>query len=118
MLRSGMSLPVLMRLLGHRTIGMTLRYAQVTQADVHRAYMQTVEVTKARYQFPEPPTLEPSTKGAAITAAGIVSLIATVASQMEAYRRDLKSPPTTKKIRRLVERLRRTVRDFAMMMRG
>ncbi len=117
MLRSGMSLPVLMRLLGHRTLGMTLRYAQVTQADVHRAYMQAVEVTKARYQIPEPPALGPSTKGTAITAAGIVSLIATVASQMEAYRRDLKSPSTTKKIRRLVERLRKTVRDFAALKR-
>ena len=118
MLRSGMSLPVLMRLLGHRTIGMTLRYAQVTQTDVHRAYMQAVEVTKARYQIPEPPALEPSTKGAAITAAGIVSLLATVASQMEAYRLDLKRPKNAKKIRRLVERLRRTVRDFAALARG
>jgi hypothetical protein len=113
-----MSLPVLMRLLGHRTLSMTLRYAQVTQADVQRAYLEAVEVTKARYQIPEPPALEPSTKGAAITVAGIVSLIATVASQMEAYRRDLKRPTNTKKIRRLVERLRRTVRDFAALTRG
>ena len=115
MLRSGMSLPVLMKLLGHRTIGMTLRYAQVTQADVHCAYLETMEATRARYKIPEPPGLITSPKGASITAAGIVSLLATVASQMEAYRRDLKSSPTQKKIRRWVERLRRTARDFAKL---
>jgi site-specific recombinase XerD len=118
MLRSGMSLPVLMRLLGHRTLSMTLRYAQVTQADVHRAYLEAVEVTKARYQIPKQPALEPSPKGGAFAAAGIVSLLATVASQMEAYRRDLKSPLTMKRIRRLVERLRRTARDFVALTRG
>ena len=37
---------------------------------------------------------------------------------MEAYRRDLKSPLTMKRIRRLIERLRRIARDFAALTRG
>ena len=38
MVRLGVSLPALMQLLGHRDIRMTLRYAQITQADLQREY--------------------------------------------------------------------------------
>jgi|GEM_PF-3877170 len=33
MLRAGVSLPALMKLLGHRTANMTLRYVEITQQD-------------------------------------------------------------------------------------
>src|SRR5207247_644879 len=38
MLRSGMSLPALMKLLGHSTPKMTLLYAEVTQIDLQREF--------------------------------------------------------------------------------
>jgi len=38
MLRLGVSLPALMRLLGHKDIRMTLRYVQVTQQDLQREF--------------------------------------------------------------------------------
>ncbi len=38
MLRAGVSLPALMKLLGHRTANMTLRYVQVTQQDLQREF--------------------------------------------------------------------------------
>jgi site-specific recombinase XerD len=38
MLRAGVSLPALMKLLGHRTANMTLRYVQITQQDLQREF--------------------------------------------------------------------------------
>lgn len=38
MLRAGVSMPALMKLLGHRTANMTLRYVQVTQEDLQREF--------------------------------------------------------------------------------
>lgn len=38
MLRAGISLPALMKLLGHRTANMTLRYVQITQQDLQREF--------------------------------------------------------------------------------
>src|ERR1700756_5267661 len=40
MLRLGVSLPALMRLLGHKDIRMTLRYVAVTQQDLQREFHQ------------------------------------------------------------------------------
>ena len=38
MLRAGVSLPALMKLLGHRSANMTLRYIEVTQQDLQREF--------------------------------------------------------------------------------
>jgi hypothetical protein len=38
MLRAGVSMPALMKLLGHRTANMTLRYVEVTQNDLQREF--------------------------------------------------------------------------------
>lgn len=38
MLRAGISLPALMKLLGHRTANVTLRYVEITQQDVQREF--------------------------------------------------------------------------------
>jgi len=38
MVRAGVSLPALMKLLGHRTANMTLRYVEITQADLQREF--------------------------------------------------------------------------------
>src|SRR5207302_5760465 len=38
MLRAGVSLPALMKLLGHRTANMTLRYIEITQMDLQREF--------------------------------------------------------------------------------
>ena len=38
MLRAGVSLPALMKLLGHRTAHMTLRYVEITQQDLQREF--------------------------------------------------------------------------------
>ena len=55
MLRAGVSLPALMRLLGHHNANMTLIYVEVTQLDLHRAYHNARQ--NPRYLTPAPPPL-------------------------------------------------------------
>lgn len=58
MLRAGVSLPALMRLLGHHNVNMTLIYVQVTQLDLHREYQAARQ--HPRYLIPRPPALPPA----------------------------------------------------------
>jgi len=52
MLRLGVSLPALMRLLGHKDIRMTLRYVQVTQQDLQREYHKARQNAAQRHRLP------------------------------------------------------------------
>jgi len=47
LLRCGIALPALMKLLGHNDIDMTLRYTGVTQLDLRKAYFNAVEKNKS-----------------------------------------------------------------------
>jgi hypothetical protein len=53
MLRAGVSLPALIKLLGHRTANMTLRYVEITQKDLQREF-HLARVTP-RHLIPLPP---------------------------------------------------------------
>lgn len=53
MLRGGVSLPALMKLLGHHNANMTLIYVEVTQQDLHREYRAALE--HPRYLPPPAP---------------------------------------------------------------
>ncbi len=113
MLRAGMSLPVLMKLLGHRTIGMTLRYAQITAADVRRAYHEAIGALEGRYAIPSQPALNNhSTR----TPQAIASQMANLAAQVEAWRRDVTTGSRKKQLQRFVERLRRFAQDFQKLL--
>ena len=111
MLRAGMRLPVLMKILGHRTIDMTLLYAEVSGVDVQRAYANTMAAIESRYEFPHVPlSSKPSNKSAARRA--IASHLDSLAGELEAFRREYAGTSNTKSLQRLVERLRRLDRDF------
>jgi hypothetical protein len=111
MLRAGMTLPTLMKILGHRTIGMTLRYAEITGLDVQRAYEKAMEALQGRYEIPAlTATYRESGKGPSRQA--ILSQLSTLAAAMETFRRDHAKPSERKRIQRLVERLRRVSADF------
>jgi hypothetical protein len=112
MLRAGMNPFHLMKILGHRTLDMTLRYARITQSDIRRSYLKAMESLDARYDIPVPPVPNLQGKEQFLTHAGIVEGIKSVATQLEAFRRDHQEPATKKKIQRLVERLQRVARDF------
>ena len=50
LLGAGVSLPSVMRLLGHRDIRMTLRYAAITQELIKKEYFQALPKMEARYR--------------------------------------------------------------------
>lgn len=56
MLRAGVSLPALMKLLGHRTANMTLRYVQITQEDLQREFRLARQ--NPRHRMPVPAALD------------------------------------------------------------
>jgi hypothetical protein len=113
MLRAGMSLTGLMKLLGHRTIVMTLRYALVANRDVEQAYARALEALEGRYEIPIPPAL--LNRGQSTTSSdgqAILSQISALAMTLDTFRRDHAKPSQKKRIQRFVERLRRLANDF------
>jgi len=63
LLRAGISLPALMKLLGHRSANMTLRYVEITQNDLQREFYHAR--TAPRHLTPLPPlAVAPDSGGA------------------------------------------------------
>jgi site-specific recombinase XerD len=60
LLAGGMSLPAIMRLLGHRDYRMTLRYAAITDETVVIEYHQALRSTEQRYDVPSPADAPPT----------------------------------------------------------
>ena len=115
LLRCGISLPALMKLLGHKDISMTLRYAEVSQVDLQQAYHAAIAKNKAFYA-------ELGTDGVRLNHAPIPenpdfirSGIDGVISRLRSAHRDAGEMPRKKKIQRILERLSRVARDFDMM---
>lgn len=59
LLRAGVSLPALMKLLGHKTANMTLRYVEITQQDLQREFHLATK--NPRHLIPLPVAIEAST---------------------------------------------------------
>ncbi|MBZ5689589.1 MAG: site-specific integrase [Acidobacteriia bacterium] len=55
MVRLGVSLPALMRMMGHRDIRMTLRYVEVVQLDLQREFHRARQNTASLYTIPQLP---------------------------------------------------------------
>jgi hypothetical protein len=109
MLRRGMALPTLMRLLGHKSITMTLKYAEIVQADVRESYFASIESLKNRYTIPEQPRITPQHKR---EAESIVSRLSSAILQMESLRRDEDGKQKRTKLHRLIRRLRKILTEF------
>lgn len=111
-LRAGVSLQVLMKLLGHRSIKMTLRYAEITGVDVRRVYQSAMANIAERYEIPVADENDSTNVEATTTPAAILKRIESLAAQLEVYRRDRASQSRKKQIQRFVERLLRLANDF------
>jgi hypothetical protein len=72
MLRSGISFPVLMKLLGHVDPGMTMRYVDVALTDLEREFQ--LARSKPRHLAPQPKTMTTP------TGAGLDGLIEALAA--------------------------------------
>jgi hypothetical protein len=102
-----------MKLLGHRTIEMTLRYAQIVNRDVEQAYAEALQALEDRYELEIPPALlnrgQPSVSS---DREAILSQLNALAVSLETFRRDHAKSSQKKRIQRFVERLRRLATDF------
>ena len=83
MLRAGVSLPALMKLLGHRTANMTLRYVEITQKDLQREFHLARQ--NPRHLIPLPASL-PSVDPAIVDATAVVERLSTAARVLDLYR--------------------------------
>ena len=83
MLRAGVSLPALMKLLGHRTANMTLRYVQITQQDLQREFHLARQ--HPRHHIPLPAALSVAGPGAA-DASLVLDRIQAAMRVLELYR--------------------------------
>jgi hypothetical protein len=83
MLRAGVSLPALMKLLGHRTANMTLRYLEITQKDLQREFHLARQTP--RHLIPLPASL-PSGDPDLLDAAAVVQRLSTAARVLDLYR--------------------------------
>jgi site-specific recombinase XerD len=60
MVRLGVSLPALMRMLGHHDIRMTLRYVEVVQLDLQREFHRARQKTASLHSIPQLPLPSPT----------------------------------------------------------
>ena len=103
MVRLGVSLPVLMQLLGHKNIHMTLRYVEVAQLDVQREFQRAQQNAGSRHVVPQLPiTPRPVLQQVDIPA--IRQAIAAARHLFQLLQPQLQDKPR-KKLRRLSERL-------------
>ena len=102
MLRLGVSLPALMKLLGHKDIRMTLRYLEVTQQDLQREFHQARQNAVHPHRLPAlaPPKYIPNAD-----LPGVCQALEATRHLLEMYRRQLSDEKTRRKLQRLDKRL-------------
>jgi integrase len=100
MLRAGVSLPVLMKLLGHKTPKMTLRYLEVSLADVQREFQ--LARSEPRHLAPVPKRLSTSP---AADLSGLLDSLHAAQHVLEMFRRTLPDGPKRHLLERLANRL-------------
>jgi hypothetical protein len=103
MLRAGVSLPALMKLLGHRTANMTLRYVEITQKDLQREFHLARQAP--RHLLPLPAAMAAPDPDAA-NAAAVLERFSAAIRLLDLYRQQ--DPPVSQKPLQLL--LRRLVR--------
>jgi len=100
MLRSGVSFPVLMKLLGHVDPAMTMRYVDVALTDLEREFQ--LARSKPRHLAPQPKT---STAPARAGVDGLIYSLIAAQHVMEMFRRSLPDGNARKRLLRLSIRL-------------
>jgi integrase len=114
MLRAGVSLPALMKLLGHRTANMTLRYVEITQKDLQREFHLARQ--SPRHLLPLPAPLSPGDPDTA-DAAAVVERLSGVVRVLELYRQQHQAADH-KPIQLLLRRLVRVRSGFQKLAAG
>jgi integrase len=105
MLRAGVTLAAVVKLLGHKSPHMTLHYLEITQADLQREYH--LARAHPRHFVPSPPT--PLAAPASLDPAGILNSLQSAQYVMEMFRRTLPEGSSRRLLDRLANRLTKIV---------
>jgi len=117
MLRSGVSLPALMKLLGHHNANMTLLYVEVTQQDLQREYHAAR--LQPRHQVPLPPSLQhPSDPGVSADSPAVLAALTTATRLLDLYRQKTVLPSVSKPLLLLSRRMSRIRSRFQNLSKG
>ena len=100
MLRSGVSFPVLMKLLGHVNPDMTMRYVDVALTDLQREFQ--LARSKPRHLAPQPKTLSAPLRAGL---AGLIDSLLATQHLMVMFRRSLSNDKARTRLHRLSNRL-------------
>jgi site-specific recombinase XerD len=103
MVRLGVSLPALMRMMGHSDIRMTLRYVEVVQLDLQREFHRARQSTASLYPIPQLP-LPSSTAPSRVDLATIRQSVAATRQLLHLLQPQLEDK-VRRKLRRLAQRL-------------
>jgi integrase len=107
MLRAGVTLPVLMKLLGHKSPHMTMRYVQVSLLDVEREF--ELARSKPRHLLPTPKV--PAVHSATPDLSGLLTSLHLAQHVLEMFRRTLPAGPPRRLLDRLANRLTKIVSE-------
>ena len=112
MARAGMSVPALMKLLGHQTPAMTLRYVEVSTIDLQRAYHQALAQLKTLNRLIPSLSAPLPDLNADAPPLPVEDLFATLIQRVESHRRDTRDSATKRQLHRLIDRLRKARKDL------
>lgn len=112
MIRAGMSVQVLMKILGHANAAMTMRYVEVTAADLRHDYYKALKQLTALNHIHLP---EPDTPGA--TPTQLHDIFHILITRLESMHRDCANTPMASLLGRFVKRLRRTRDDLRHLLK-
>jgi site-specific recombinase XerD len=107
MLRSGVSFPVLMKLLGHVDPDMTMRYVEVALTDLQREFQ--LARSSPRHLTPQPKTLTASLRSGRD---GIIDALLVAQHLLEILRRSLSNPDSRSRLNRLANRLTKILAEI------
>ena len=105
MLRAGVSFPALMKLLGHTSPEMTMRYLDVVLTDLQREF--ELARSKSRHLAPQPKT--PFTPRAGLD--GVIDSLLAAQHVLEMFRRTLSNGTSRLRLDRLSNRLTKIVTE-------
>jgi uncharacterized protein YnzC (UPF0291/DUF896 family) len=101
-----------MKLLGHRSPAMTLRYLEVNQDDLRQSYLRAVRDARKRYPHVAKIIDRKSSDDAPDALDDLDGAFSNLLAQVQAVRFNHPDPTKKRKLQRLVEALRRAQRKL------
>jgi len=113
MARAGMPVHALMKLLGHKTPKMTMRYVEVAQTDVRQAYDQALaQLRVMRSVHNRALPVPASTAAQPPEPRQLLKLMEAVIAYLESQRRDAPDPTRAQQLQRFIKRMRKAGYDL------